>query len=143
MRWLDLPPVWLFGCLLVTWLSPWRVPWGAVALPGMLIVLVGILLTFAALVEFRRAKTTVIPRQAPDALITSGIFRYSRNPIYLSDVLILLGFALMWGKVVGFLLVPLFALMLDKRFIRGEEVRLRDAFGAGFEAYAAKTRRWI
>lgn len=143
MRFLDLPPIWLVLFLAVTWMSPWIVPWGPMSIAGLLIIATGFLMTVAALVEFRRARTTVIPRQSPDALITSGIFRYSRNPIYLSDVLILLGFALMWGKLVGIALVPVFAWMLERRFIRGEEARLRDAFGEEFIAYSARTRRWI
>ena len=136
MRWFDLPPFWLIACLTVTWLSPWRVPWGPLIMPGLFIIALAMLLTFAALAEFRRAKTTVIPGEAPSALITSGVFRWSRNPIYLADLVVLVGFAVLWGKVLGFLLVPVFAVLLDRRFIRGEEARLREAFGEAFDAAA-------
>ena len=100
-------------------------------------------LTVAALVEFARSKTTVIPHLDPTALITGGVFRWTRNPIYLADALILAGFALIWGKVLGLILVPALALLLDRRFIRGEEARLSTAFGEAFAAYAAQTRRWF
>ncbi len=143
MKWIDLPPVWLFVCLLLTWLSPWRLPVQGLVVPGLVLIAVGAALTIAALKEFKKAETTVVPHQSPDALITEGIYRWTRNPIYLADILVLLGFALMWGKVLGLLLVPLFMWILDRRFIRGEEERLRTAFGAAFEAYAEKTRRWI
>lgn len=97
----------------------------------------------AAFVEFRRAATTVIPRQDPSSLITGGVYRWSRNPIYLADVLILLGFVLIWGRALGFVLVPVLAVLLDRRFILGEEARLRAAFGEKFDAYAQQARRWI
>lgn len=85
----------------------------------------------------------MIPRQTPSALITTGIFRLSRNPIYLADLLILAGFSLIWGKPLGLVLVPVLAWILFARFIQGEEARLRAMFGAEFEAYAARTRRWL
>ncbi len=143
MRWIDLPPFWLLVCLALVWLSPWALPWGASFWLGLPFLLAGAALTIAALVEFRRARTTVIPRQDPNALITGGVFRFSRNPIYLADVLVLLGFALIWGRVLGIVLVPIFVILLERRFIRGEEARLQDAFGEKFTAYAGQTRRWI
>ena len=75
--------------------------------------------------------------------MTGGIFRFSRNPIYLADLLILCGFALIWGRVLGFLLVPVLAILLQRRFILPEEARMREKFGAAFDAYVAQTRRWL
>lgn len=129
--------------MVLTWVSPWIVPWGSTFLGGLLFFTAGAVLTLGALLEFRRSATTVIPRQAPSALITGGIFRWSRNPIYLADILILLAFALIWGKLLGFLLAPVLAVFLDRRFIRAEEMRLRAAFGDAFDRYAETTRRWI
>ena len=101
------------------------------------------LLTLGAVREFSRSRTTIIPHLDPKALITGGIFRYTRNPIYLADLLILLGLSLIWGKPLGLLLAPPFAWLLQKRFILGEEARLRAAFGEAFERYAEGTRRWL
>ena len=143
MRWIDLPPVWLLGGLVVTWASPWQVPWGPNATIGSGLILIGIVVTLAAIIEFGRSKTSIIPRQDPNALITSGIFRFSRNPIYLADVLILIGVTIYSGKWLGFLLVPLFVWLLHHRFIRGEEAKLQDAFGDSFKAYASRVRRWL
>lgn len=143
MRWMDMPPVWLAACVALTWISPWGVPWGPLFFTGMACLALAALLMLAAFVEFLRARTTIVPREAPSALITGGVYRITRNPIYLADVLILLGFALMWGRLLGIALVPVLAVVLDRRFIRGEETRLRDAFGAAFEAFARRTRRWI
>lgn len=143
MKWIDLPPVWLLGCLVLTWLSPWEFPWGRAELIGIVVFAAGLGLAVAAVIEFRRAKTTVIPRLAPSALISSGVFRYSRNPIYLADVLILVGLSLYWGKLLGILLVPIFIAVITKRFILGEEARLRQTFGADYATYLGRTRRWF
>lgn len=143
VKWIDLPPLWLLGCLFLTWLSP-STSFLAKSFElglGLLILAGG--LVFFALLEFAKARTTVIPRQSPNALITSGVFRFSRNPIYLADVLVLMGFSLIWAKPLGLLLVPLFFVLLDRRFIRGEEQKLRAAFPDAFDDYVSMTRRWL
>ncbi len=109
----------------------------------MVLLALAAVLTLAALVRFLAARTTFVPRRKPDALITSGVFRLTRNPIYLADLLVLAGFALFWGKALGLLLLPVLFLVLKYRFILGEEARLRAVFGPEFEAYAARTRRWL
>ncbi len=144
----DIPPVWLAGCLCLAWsqsrLFPWPGDGGpAVQLFAGLLVGGGILLLALAMDEMRRQKTTVIPHQDPAALVQSGIFRRSRNPIYLGDLLILAGFCLFWGAWWGLLLVPLLFWILADRFIGPEEARLQEKFGKAFEAYCARTRRWI
>lgn len=143
MRFLDLPPIWLAGALALTWVSPWGLPWGTTFWPGIILLVVAAGLTLAALREFARARTTIIPHLQPAALITSGVFRWTRNPIYVADVLILAGLALIWGKIFGLVLVPVLVILLERRFIRGEEARLSAAFGPAFDAYAARTRRWL
>ena len=143
MRFLDFPPIWLAGALALTWVSPWGLPWGTAFWPGILLLAVAAGLTVGAVLAFTRARTTIIPHLDPSALVTSGIFRWTRNPIYLADVLILVGLSLIWGKTAGLILVPALVLLLERRFIRGEEARLRAAFGNAFESYAATTRRWL
>jgi protein-S-isoprenylcysteine O-methyltransferase Ste14 len=143
MKWLDLPPVWLLGCLVLTWVSPWALPWGGAVVPGVIFLAIAAILTMAALASFLSARTTFVPRKRPDALITSGVFRYTRNPIYLADLLIMAGFTLLWGRLLGLILVPCLLILLDRRFIRGEERRLREAFGEAFDTYASETRRWL
>lgn len=147
MRHLDYPPVWLLAFLALAWaqsaLLPtrWAGDWAATA--GGLVALLGAGLMLAAIPAFLRARTTVIPHRTPSALVTSGLFRFSRNPIYLGDVLILAGLAMRWQAWPALLLVPLFVRILTRRFIEPEEARLRAAFGAAFDAWAARTRRWL
>jgi len=144
MKWLDIPPVWLLGCLALTWAVPLRAPVGTWTLYiGTGLIVVGCFLILSALGEFWRKKTTPIPHREADALITTGIFRFSRNPIYLADLLLLAGFALRWEAPLGLLLVPVLRYVLEKRFIEDEEERLLVSFGMQFKQFQAKTRRWF
>ena len=143
MKWLDLPPLWLVLCLALAWGAPWRVDAGAAVVAGWACLGVGAALVALAVISFLKTRTTIVPRERPSALIREGIFRITRNPIYLADVLFLLGASLIWGSVLGFVLVPVFAILLDRRFIRGEEATLRAAFGGAYDDYARTTRRWL
>ncbi len=127
----------------MAWLSPWRFAPGVLTGLGWLAIGIGVGLTVLAVFAFVAAKTTIIPRHAPDALITFGIFRWTRNPIYLADVLFLFGVSLIWGAWLGLVLVPIFAWMLDRRFIQGEEVVLRNVYVDSYTAYCQRVRRWI
>ncbi len=96
----------------------------------------------ASLRQFAAAKTTVIPRETATVLITDGVYKLSRNPIYLADALILGGLAVIWDVAAVFWVVP-FVLVIQQRFILGEEAGLRAGFGVQFEDWAKKTRRWL
>lgn len=147
MRTVDLPPVWLVAFLALTWAqarffpTPFPQPLGRDI--GALAVVVGILVTIAAALQFRRHRTSVIPHQTPSALITTGVYGRSRNPIYLADVLFLTGFALWTGALLGLALVPVLVAVLTRRFIEPEERRLASTFGQAYTDYAAATRRWL
>lgn len=149
MRRIDIPPVWLIGFALLAWLQARVLPLGlsldsAVTdlLSGLLIG-GGIVLAVLAIVEFRRHRTTVIPHEVPSAMVQSGIYKRSRNPIYLGDVLILAGLILRFDAVLSLVLVPIFVWVLERRFILPEEDRLRRTFRADFARYERQTRRWI
>ncbi|WP_299736187.1 isoprenylcysteine carboxylmethyltransferase family protein [uncultured Roseobacter sp.] len=149
MKWLDLPPVWLVLCLALAWGQAQYYALGlSLAHPitfllAGLFVGGGIVITLLAVMEFRRHQTTIIPHETPSALIQSGIFGRSRNPIYLADVLILAGLCLWWDAVLALVLVPLLVWVLEKRFIIPEENRMRREFRADFARYVQKTRRWV
>ena len=147
MKWLDMPPVWLIACLVAAWGLGVLLPSPAFGLwavwAGPLLVIAGVALTAFAVIEFRRAATTIIPGHDPSALVTSGVYRYSRNPIYLADVAILTGLILYWNALVALPLVLVFIWILRARFIMPEERRLAQAFPAEFEAYRRVTRRWM
>ncbi len=141
MKWIDIPPAWLFACMILAYWLPGGVP--KLSLVGGAIVLVGLALMVLAIIEMRRHRTTPIPHMQPDALVSSGIFAFSRNPIYLGDLIVLFGVSLRWGSVIGILLIPVLFWILQKRFIEAEEARLRAHFGSKFDSYCSKTRRWL
>ena len=144
MKWIDIPPNWLFAALLAAYFVPWRVPFGAVFNGvGTLLGGLGFGLIFAALVWVWREKTTPVPHMEADALITSGVFAVSRNPIYLADVLILTGLVLRWDAVLSLPLILFLIWIIDIRFIRAEETRLEQGFGDAFLSYKARTRCWL
>ncbi len=110
---------------------------------GLFLVVAGLSLMLWAAVVMRRARTTFIPGRHPDALVTHGPFRFSRNPIYLGDMIVLAGLFAALSAPAGLILLPGFAWLLQHRFIRHEEAMIAADFGAEFETYKARVRRWF
>ncbi|WP_050602803.1 isoprenylcysteine carboxylmethyltransferase family protein [Ruegeria sp. 6PALISEP08] len=149
MRWIDVPPVWLIAFAVAAWMQAKYLSFGLSLESGFTDLLSGaligggILMAVLAVVEFRRHQTTVIPHETPSSMVQSGIYKRSRNPIYVGDVLILAGLVLRFDAVLSLVLVPVFVWVLERRFILPEENRLRRTFRADFARYERKTRRWI
>jgi protein-S-isoprenylcysteine O-methyltransferase Ste14 len=146
--WIDFPPAWTAYGALAAWglsrIEPGWLGFGPyhAALGGAVIAL-GLGLMLWASVTMLRRKTEVLPGREAAALVTEGPFRLSRNPIYLGDLLLLAGAALVFDAPLALGLVPLLAAILRARFIRPEEAMLRARFGAAFEGWAGRTRRWF
>ena len=145
-RGIDIPPSWLAlhigAASLVSLVSP--AVFGAVGRAfGLGMVGLGVLVMIAAVAQMSLARTTVIPRRNPSALVTTGLFGLSRNPIYLADAVILTGAILWLDAVVALPLIFSFVWLIQTRFIRDEEARLTLAFGPEFDLWAARTRRWF
>ncbi|NLE45212.1 MAG: isoprenylcysteine carboxylmethyltransferase family protein [Chloroflexi bacterium] len=117
-----------------------KLPWN---LLGVIPLAVGIWLNLAADHAFRRADTTVKPFVESTALITSGVYRISRHPMYLGFTLVLLGVAILLAALTPFLFVPLFALVMDRLFIAPEEEMLEQRFGLTWLEYKHRVRRWL
>lgn len=119
--------------------------------PGWKVALASVLgLTGAAsciagVLAFRQASTTVDPRnpQASNALVVRGIYRWTRNPMYLGFALLLFAFAVWLGKLPAMLLVPLFMAYLQRFQIKPEEEALKARFGPAFAMYCQQVRRWL
>jgi len=144
----DMPPVWLLAFLAAVWVqarwfNPAEYAGTASYVVGWLLILLGLGIATISIAMFRRHKTTVIPRNTPSAMITAGPYRYSRNPIYLADAFILLGFIVLKGSVLGLIFLPVFMLVIQSRFIHGEEAGLAAEFPDEFKAFCGSTRRWI
>ena len=143
IREMDIPPLWLGLALLASWAlaQVWAVP-GAEGF-GAALVLAGVAMMGLAVGGMVLARTAFVPRRDPTALVTGGLFRISRNPIYLADAMILAGAILWWGAVLALPLVPLFMVWITRRYIRDEEARLRAGFGAQYDAWATQVPRWL
>ena len=142
------PPTVLFTCLAAMPLCHFLLPLGRwIHFPwswlGLLSLAAGIFLNLAADKRFRNAETTVKPQGAPSALITTGPFRLSRHPMYLGMTLLLLGAAVLFGTVSPLVITAAFPLVMEIRFMGMEEKKMAAAFGADWDAYRRKVRRWI
>lgn len=95
--------------------------------------------------RFKKAKTTVDPTtpEKTTSLVTSGIYRYSRNPMYLGLLGFLIAEVLLLGNLLGLALLPFYMMTMNKRFIEPEEIALESLFEQAFTDYKQKVRRWL
>lgn len=146
-KWLDWPPVWTLGGLVLIWALSWiALPVGFGALrPGLAVasLVLGVWLMVKAFLRMRALATTVNPRGTPAVLVTDGVFAISRNPIYLGDSLVLLAAAFWADTVLGLLVVAGFVWVVTDRFIAVEEDRLADVFGEQAAEWFVRVRRWV
>ncbi|MBW3014810.1 isoprenylcysteine carboxylmethyltransferase family protein [Candidatus Woesearchaeota archaeon] len=94
-------------------------------------------------IYFRKLGTSIPTRGLPKHLVTTGLFRFSRNPIYLGMVLALFGEAVFLGSLITFIIPVLFIVLINKFNIPIEEKNLELKFGKRYLDYKAKVRRWI
>jgi len=110
---------------------------------GFALTFIGLLCGIGAFVEFRKARTTLDPHGSVKQLVTSGIYRFTRNPIYLGFLLMVIGFPLNSGFYSGILLVPFFALTMNRLVIEKEEAYLEKKFKDVYTSYKSRVRRWL
>ncbi|TDG12463.1 isoprenylcysteine carboxylmethyltransferase family protein [Seongchinamella unica] len=110
---------------------------------GSLVLLLGLALLVLAGGLFKQADTDLIPFREVRALVTSGVYRYTRNPMYLGMALVLLGCAIVLGVATAFAVPVIFVIIIQIRFILPEEQLLRALFPEEFPAYCQRVRRWI
>jgi protein-S-isoprenylcysteine O-methyltransferase Ste14 len=142
------PPIWLLLGLIAIFACNMYFPGPrftslVAQLFGGVWIVVGLALLVFANGRFSRAGTGVIPFRNVSALVTDGIYRYTRNPMYLGMVAILLGSAITVGSTSALLIAPVFAVIVEWRFIRPEEAMLRGLFSEEYTAYCARVRRWL
>ena len=112
---------------------------------SFIFLFLGLLVFFLAVASFKKYKTTVNPLQPSKAshLVISGIFRFTRNPMYLGMALILLSLSLKFNLLGGLIVTTLFIMFITKFQILPEEDAMLSLFRDEFEIYKEKTRRWI
>jgi protein-S-isoprenylcysteine O-methyltransferase Ste14 len=110
-----------------------------------LFLLTGAISAFLGLWQFRQARTTSNPLNPSKAssLVTSGIYRFTRNPMYLGMLFVLMGGIIEFGALLGFMIIPLFVWYMTRFQIMPEEQIIEGLFGQDYRDYKQQVRRWI
>jgi protein-S-isoprenylcysteine O-methyltransferase Ste14 len=144
------PPIVALVLALLMWLTPAvaglvQIPYSARVICAVALVCVGQGISIAGMVAFRRAKTTVNPVKASlaSSWVIRGVYRYTRNPMYVGLLLTLLGWAVFLANPFAVLWVVVFVLYITRFQIIPEERVLVSLFGAEYEAYKGRVRRWV
>ena len=142
------PPVYLLAGLAVMialhfWLPLWEFGAPGARWVGIAIAALGIAVVLWAAWLFNRSKTGVVPFSPTTFLVLGGPYRVTRNPMYVGMALVLLGAAVFLASLAPFIVLPLFVLLINNRFILAEEAMLEEVFGQAYLDYKGKVRRWL
>jgi protein-S-isoprenylcysteine O-methyltransferase Ste14 len=144
------PPLWAVLAGVLIWASARFLPQFTYNFPGQSVVAnsffgAAIALGVVAVASFLMKGTTISPH-TPDktsSLVTTGLYRFTRNPMYLALLLALIGFAVARGHPLGLVPVIAFVIVMEAFQIRPEEAMLEEKFGDEYRSYKARVRRWI
>ena len=141
------PTLFLFTIILMVVLQ-WLLPsqqW--IAFPynliGLLPLAIGLALSIQGSRQFSQINTNIKTFNDPDLFVTDGVFRISRNPMYLGMVIALLGIAMITGTVSALLLAVVFFIVTDRWYIAFEEAAMQRKFGERYTDYRSRVRRWV
>ncbi len=142
------PPVYFLSTLVLMWLLQHFLPIYRFVEPpltyaGIIVILFGVLITVTSAGIFKKVDTGLVPFDEAKVLVTSGFYRFTRNPMYIGMFIVLLGVAFMLGTVSALFPIPVFFLIIRNNFVLGEERFCEAAFGQQFLDYKSKVRRWI
>jgi protein-S-isoprenylcysteine O-methyltransferase Ste14 len=148
---LRIPPLYLLVALIALelWLEKaWTQPLLPTAFHhwlGLVFFIIAAMILLTATAQFVLRKTSLLPtaNAQTTTLVQTGLYAYSRNPMYVAFALLLSAISLYFLNFAGFILVPAFVLFLDRFQIQPEEQLLMVKFGEEFEDYRRKVRRWI
>jgi len=147
-RWVPMPPTYFWSAVVLMvglhFVCPIKqIITGIYRFLGAVLVVAGGWFNVWADLAFKKFKTTVKPFEQSNSLITSGLFRITRNPMYVGMVFTLLGLFVVLGSVTPIVIVPVFIIVVTVRFIIPEERDLERQFGEDFLGYKRKVRRWL
>lgn len=144
------PPVIGISCALLMWLLAATLPLAQFTLPAhstlaIVVAMVAVAIDVSALWAFRRAQTTINPLapQKSSTVVTNGVYRYSRNPMYLGMLLLLIAVGVYLGKLSPWIVPPLFVWLINQWQIIPEEKMLTELFGERYRNYKRAVRRWL
>ena len=143
-----LPPLYLFASLIIMALLHFLAPVAIYItfpynLVGSIPLALGVALNLVADAAFKRCHTTVKPFEESTVLVTDGVFRFSRHPMYLGMVFILLGIAILMGSLTPLIVVVAFGVAMDRVFVGTEEKMLEEKFENTWRQYKGRVRRWL
>jgi protein-S-isoprenylcysteine O-methyltransferase Ste14 len=134
----------LISALVLNWIIPLPTPETfALRIAGGIAVIAGILLVGSAFSQMMKVHTSPALNQPVTALVTSGPYRVTRNPIYLGFFLIYLGFTLLDGTLWGLIASPFLLWTITQAVIHAEEIYLAEKFGEQYSGYRSRVRQWI
>jgi protein-S-isoprenylcysteine O-methyltransferase Ste14 len=141
-------PLVLLGFLILGFMLNSAIPLNFIPkLPGQIagvaLILSSFLIGGSGIIVMRSAHTSPNPRRPTTALVEQGIFRYTRNPLYLSMLVLFLGIAIFTTSLWLILLVPLLFLIADRGAVKPEESYLERKFGQMYLEYKKRVPRWI
>lgn len=110
---------------------------------GIIFLLNGLIMSAWGSNKFKKVGTNIKTFNKPDKLVMDGMFRFSRNPMYLGFVLALLGISIILGTFSSLVITLIFFLITDRWYIQFEENVMKQKFGINYEEYKSLTRRWI
>jgi protein-S-isoprenylcysteine O-methyltransferase Ste14 len=142
------PPRIAFALLLIAAVLHWLIPVLSVDVFSSVSVasaigIAGFLIMMWAWWQFQQRDVAICPTATTDHLITNGVYRLTRNPMYLGMVMMLTGVAAFFGSLPFYAAVIVYFLIIDRSFCPYEESKLTKSFGRDYEAYASQVRRWI
>lgn len=110
---------------------------------GLGLTFIGFLFGVGAFIEFRKARTTLDPHGSVKALVMNGVYRFTRNPIYLGFLLMVIGLPLNYGYYWGIIISPLYITSMNRLVIEREEAYLEKKFKEQYTGYRSRVRRWL
>lgn len=143
-----IPPVYLLTSLIVMFVLNRCLPVQSIITSpfnysGIFVGFCGLALTANGALSFKKAGAAIKPFETSTVLVTNGLYRFTRNPMYLGMVLILIGMAIYLGSLTPYLVIPVFFLIIQECFIKHEELFLENIFVEEYLDYKGRVRRWL
>jgi protein-S-isoprenylcysteine O-methyltransferase Ste14 len=146
----SFPPPFVFLGMLLLGLAldrimPWslELTWIGRYVGGGILIAAGLMFIMSAMGMFRKAGTDVKPWKTTSAIVATGVYRFTRNPMYLGMAMLYTGLGLAFSSLGAFLLLPVLILIIRTQVIAREERYLEGKFGDDYRAYKARVRRWL
>ena len=141
------PPIVTLLCIVIIYLFESQIEYSEPDLKavGIIFLILGLIIIFSAVLKFIKTKTTVDPTRPHKTsnLVISGIYKITRNPMYLGMLFLIMAYAIYNNNVMGCIIIPIFIFYINKFQIEPEEIEMRKKFGESFENYCKKVNRWL